>query len=82
MSRIVARLERAGYVTRTGDPADRRRRAVAITDAGRAAGLAAARRRPAEDLATRGLDDDQIAALRAALLTLLETLPRTPGDER
>ncbi|MET7133432.1 MarR family winged helix-turn-helix transcriptional regulator [Cellulosimicrobium sp. MI9406] len=82
MSRIVARLERAGYVTRTDDPADRRRRAVAITDAGRVAGLAAARRRPAEDLATRGLDDDQIAALRAALLTLLETLPRTPGDER
>ncbi len=55
---------------------------MAITDAGRAAGFAAARRRPAEDLATRGLDDDQVAALRGALLTLLETLPRSPGDER
>ncbi len=81
MSRIVARLERSGYVTRTDDPADRRRRAVAITPAGREAGLAAARRRPAEELATRGLDDVQVAALREALLALLETLPRTPRAE-
>lgn len=81
MSRIVARLERSGYVTRTDDPADRRRRAVAVTPAGREAGLAAARRRPAEELATRGLDDAQVAALRDALLTLLETLPRSPRDE-
>src|SRR5690606_39534189 len=35
MSRIVARLERAGYVTRTDDPTDRRRRLVAITTDGR-----------------------------------------------
>ncbi|WP_069387992.1 MarR family winged helix-turn-helix transcriptional regulator, partial [Cellulosimicrobium cellulans] len=41
MSRIVARLERSGYVTRTGDPADRRRRAVELTEAGRDAGRAA-----------------------------------------
>jgi DNA-binding MarR family transcriptional regulator len=81
MSRVVARLERSGYVTRTDDPADRRRRAVAITAAGRDAGLAAARRRPAEDLATRGLDDAQVVALREALLALLETLPRSPLDE-
>jgi len=81
MSRVVARLERSGYVTRTDDPADRRRRAVAITAAGREAGLAAARRRPAEELATRGLDDAQVAALRDALLALLETLPRAPHDE-
>jgi DNA-binding MarR family transcriptional regulator len=84
MSRIVARLERSGYVTRTDDPADRRRRAVAITDAGRAAGLSAARRRSAEDLATRGLDDAQVAALREVLLAMLETLPTrngAPADE-
>ena len=81
MSRIVARLERAGYVTRTDDPTDRRRRLVAITTDGREAGLAAARRRPAEELATRGLGDEQVAALREALLTLLETLPRSPHDE-
>ena len=81
MSRIVARLERSGYVSRTGDPADRRRRAVAITATGRDAGLAAARRRPAEDLATRGLDDDQVAALREVLLAMLDHWPRTPQDE-
>ncbi|WP_237843045.1 MarR family winged helix-turn-helix transcriptional regulator [Cellulosimicrobium cellulans] len=81
MSRVVARLERSGYVTRTDDPSDRRRRAVVITAAGRDAGLAAARRRPAEDLATRGLDDGQVVALREALLTLLKTLPRSPLDE-
>lgn len=81
MSRIVARLERSGYVTRAGDPTDRRRRTVAITDAGRGAGLAAARRRPAEDLATRGLDDEQVAALRDVLLAMLESWPRSPHDE-
>ncbi|MCB7135482.1 MarR family winged helix-turn-helix transcriptional regulator [Cellulosimicrobium marinum] len=81
MSRIVARLERSGYVSRTGDPDDRRRRAVAITDTGRLAGLAAARRRPAEELVTRGLDEDQVEALRGLLLSMLEHWPRTPDDE-
>ncbi len=78
MSRVVARLERSGYVTRTGDPADRRRRAVGLTDAGRTAATAAARRRPAEDLATRGLDDAQVAVLRETLLAMLEHLPPDP----
>ncbi|OLT54078.1 MarR family transcriptional regulator [Cellulosimicrobium sp. CUA-896] len=78
MSRVVARLERSGYVTRTGDPADRRRRAVGLTDSGRTAATAAARRRPAEELATRGLDDAQVGALREALLAMLEHLPRDP----
>ncbi|MBD8077532.1 MarR family winged helix-turn-helix transcriptional regulator [Cellulosimicrobium arenosum] len=73
MSRVVARLERSGYVTRGADPADRRRHTVRITEAGRTAGLAAARRRPAEDLATRGLDDEQIGALREVLLTMLRS---------
>lgn len=81
MSRIVARLERSGYVTRTDDPVDRRRRAVELTEAGQSAARAAARRRPAEELATRGLDDAQVAALREALLELLEHLPRDPRDE-
>ncbi|MFC8923989.1 MarR family winged helix-turn-helix transcriptional regulator [Cellulosimicrobium sp. NPDC057127] len=81
MSRIVARLERSGYVTRTGDPLDRRRRAVGLTDAGRTAATAAARRRPAEELATRGLDDAQVAALREALVAMLEHLPRDPRED-
>ncbi|GAA1739277.1 MarR family transcriptional regulator [Isoptericola hypogeus] len=71
MSRVVARLERAGHVTRDDDPRDRRRRAVAVTDAGRLAAAEAARVQPAEDLTTRGLDAAQVAALREILVTLV-----------
>ncbi|MFC8597167.1 MarR family winged helix-turn-helix transcriptional regulator [Isoptericola sp. NPDC057191] len=71
MSRVVARLERSGYVTRGDDPQDRRRRAVAITDDGRAAVIEASRVQPAEDLTARGLDGDQVAALREILVTLV-----------
>lgn len=35
MSQLLATLERRGWVTRTLDPADRRRHLVALTDAGR-----------------------------------------------
>lgn len=71
MSRIVARLERSGYVTRTHDPQDRRRRAVAVTDAGRRAAAEAGRLQPAEDLASWGLSDAQVAAFREILVTLV-----------
>ncbi|MFC7876234.1 MarR family winged helix-turn-helix transcriptional regulator [Isoptericola sp. NPDC057391] len=71
MSRVVARLERAGYVTRGDDPRDRRRRAVAVTDAGRHAAAEAGRLQPAEDLTARGLDDDDVARLREILVTLV-----------
>ncbi|AZZ56955.1 MarR family winged helix-turn-helix transcriptional regulator [Rathayibacter iranicus] len=37
MSRTLERLEREGHVTRTTDPADRRRQLVSLTSAGRAA---------------------------------------------
>ncbi|WP_235915465.1 MarR family winged helix-turn-helix transcriptional regulator [Puerhibacterium puerhi] len=71
MSRVLARLERQGYVERADDPADRRRRSVAVTDAGREAALQAARTAPAERIVTRGLDDSQRTALRDALLAML-----------
>jgi DNA-binding MarR family transcriptional regulator len=71
MSRVVARLERAGYVTRGDDPRDRRRRTVAVTDAGRRAAAEAGRLRPAEDLTTRGLADDDVVRLREMLVTLV-----------
>jgi DNA-binding MarR family transcriptional regulator len=71
MSRIVARLERQGYVERADDPADRRRRSVAVTAAGREAALQAARLSPAERIVTRGLDGAQRTALREALLAML-----------
>ncbi|MEL7974671.1 helix-turn-helix domain-containing protein [Isoptericola sp. F-RaC21] len=71
MSRVVARLERAGYVTRGADPRDRRRRAVAVTDAGRRAAAEAGRLQPAEDLTARGLADDDVERLREILVTLV-----------
>lgn len=83
MSRVVARLERSGYVTRSADPVDRRRHVVTLTDTGRVAGLEAARRRPAEDLATRGLDEAQVAELRELLLDMLAVAPGSddPGAD-
>lgn len=72
MSRTLDRLERAGHVDRSPDPADRRRRLVRLTDAGRAAFV---------DVAGSGLDlrivDDVVAEhcdladFRAALVALL-----------
>ena len=73
MSRVVARLERSGYVTRDDDPRDRRRHAVSVTGAGRTAAAEAARVQPAEDLTTSGLDDDQVARLREILVTLVRS---------
>lgn len=70
MSRTVDRLVREGLVTRTPDPADRRRHIVAVTDRGHAAFEA-----------VRGLEDevfpqvDDPAALRAALLQIVSAAP-------
>nr|WP_216645945.1 helix-turn-helix domain-containing protein [Isoptericola halotolerans] len=72
MSKVVARLERSGYVTRSTDPRDRRRRAVAVTEAGRRAAAEAGQRQPAEDLTVRGLDDDQAQAFRELLVTMVQ----------
>ncbi len=76
MGRIIGHLERSGHVTRANDPADRRRRVVTITDAGRTASLEAARLRSAEEIATQGLDDAQVAKLRELLLAMAEAHPR------
>ncbi len=70
MSRTVDRLEREGLVTRTPDPADRRRHIVAMTPQGQAAFEA-----------VRGLEDevfprvDAPEALRAALIQIVTASP-------
>ncbi len=66
-SRVVARMERTGYVTRTPHEADRRRHVIAITDAGRGALAVASDREFAEELVTRGLTDEQTEQLRGLL---------------
>ena len=71
LSRIVARLERDGYVERRGDPADGRSSLMAATAPGRAALRKIRRERTA--LLARGLaslGDDERRAVAAALPAL------------
>lgn len=81
MSKVVARLERSGYVTRTTDPHDRRRRTVAVTDAGLAAAREAGRWQPAENLALQGLDEHQASELRELLVTMVRFQRREDRPE-
>lgn len=71
MSRILARLERSGYVVRTPHETDRRKFVVAVTDAGRAVAMLAVDRRPAEAMTTRGLTTEQVEQLRELLTIML-----------
>ncbi len=74
MTRIVARLEEDGYVTRVVDPTDRRVARAAITDAGRTL-LARSRTRKDAYLARRVAEfTDSERALLARALPLLERL--------
>ncbi len=67
MSRILARMERTGYVTRAPDADDHRKYVITITDLGRSVAMLAADPRPAEAMTTRGLTPDQIEELRVLL---------------
>ncbi|MEZ0448572.1 MarR family winged helix-turn-helix transcriptional regulator [Cellulomonas sp. ICMP 17802] len=67
MSRVLARMERTGYVTRRPHDDDRRRHVITITDPGRAALAVAADRDTAEALVTRGLTSEQTEQLRHLL---------------
>lgn len=76
MSRVVAGLERSGYVTRTRSPHDRRRQLVAATEAGRSARRAAQEGNVAERLVCDALGGDDVPVLRVHLLTLVRELSR------
>ncbi|WP_426592282.1 MarR family winged helix-turn-helix transcriptional regulator [Cellulomonas sp. McL0617] len=78
-SRVVARMERSGYVTRTPHANDRRRLVLSITDPGRAALAVASDRAPAEAMVVRGLTADEVAELRR-LLTLVARPAPEPGS--
>jgi DNA-binding MarR family transcriptional regulator len=67
MSRILARMERTGYITRAPDEVDHRKYVIAITDAGRSVAILAADPRPAEAMTTRGLTPEQVDQLRGLL---------------
>jgi MarR family transcriptional regulator, organic hydroperoxide resistance regulator len=77
MSRVLARMERTGYVQRSSHATDRRKHAISITDAGRAVALEAADPVAAEAVATRGLTPEQVEQLRALLTIVARSTP--PG---
>lgn len=79
MSRTLARIERTGYVTRTPDHRDRRQHVISLTDAGRAVVDEAADPLPAEEIATRGLTEDQVRQLRAVLIAMVAADSATGG---
>lgn len=79
MSRVVARLERTGYIVRSPHAHDRRRHDVALTETGRSALLEAGDRRTAEEMSVRGLTPDQVDQLRELLIAMLAERPR-PTD--
>ncbi|WP_066462076.1 MarR family winged helix-turn-helix transcriptional regulator [Sanguibacter suarezii] len=72
MSRTLERLERLGYVSRGPDAGDARRRVVRLTDAGRAAALAAASPEVGDRIAHSKITPEQIAQLRAILLSMVD----------
>jgi DNA-binding MarR family transcriptional regulator len=84
-SRMLARLERAGYVARRLHPGDRRRHVVTLLPAGAEALARASDPRTIEEVATRGLGPDQVAALREALVAMVVADPHPSAgktDER
>ncbi|WP_051640076.1 MarR family winged helix-turn-helix transcriptional regulator [Cellulomonas sp. URHE0023] len=78
-SRVVARMERSGYVTRTPHEQDRRRLVLTITDAGRAALAVASEREPAEALVTRGMSERDVSELRRLLALVARPGPDVAG---
>lgn len=80
MSRIVARLERSGYVERHPHPEDARRHDVVMTDEGRRVLAAAGDPGIAEEMSIRGLSAPQVAQLRELLAVMLGAHPGGPAD--
>lgn len=80
MSRVVARLERTGYVVRRPSLQDRRRHEVALTATGRAVLGEAGDPDVAEELGVRGLPPQDVAELRRILGRMLAEDGLSPGD--
>lgn len=71
MSRIVARLERLGYVERRRHSTDARSNEVALTPAGRDTLREAGDPAVVDRIGERGLSGDQVEALRGLLMAAL-----------
>lgn len=77
MTNRLDRLEAAGFVERTLDPADRRSFRISLTETGRKA-IDETMTAHAANLhrLTEGIDDQELTALSTALRKLLTTLPK------
>lgn len=76
MSRIIARLERTGYIERSPHTGDRRRHQVVLTETGRQVLMEAGDPKVAEQMSTRGLTPEQVVQLRSLLAVMLAERPR------
>jgi len=75
MTQILDRLERAGLIARTPDPADRRKVLIALTDEGmRTADAANARYAAERKRLLAGLSPDEVQRLDDAIHRLLEVM--------
>lgn len=79
MSRIIARLDRTGYIERRAHTLDRRRYEVVLTESGRQALAEAGDPRVAEQMSIRGLSRAQVEQLRQILAVMLAQRAR-PDD--
>lgn len=83
MSRVVARLERTGYVTRRRHDDDRRRHVIAITPDGARALAACADPRPAQEAVLGRLSPERRALLDDLLREIVRPEDLVPtGDAR
>ena len=79
MSRILTKMERTGYLTRSLHGNDKRRHVISMSPAGVAVMTVAADLGAAEALTTRGLTPAQLAQFREFLVTIIGSLPE-PDD--
>lgn len=79
---IIDRMERSGWVVRTNCPGDRRKKLIQLTSAAEPVWeIVAQCARRIRAMATRGLTDDQVVALRDMLRSVhanLNDLPEKP----
>jgi MarR family transcriptional regulator, organic hydroperoxide resistance regulator len=80
MSRILARMERLGYVTRKPHADDRRRHVISLTESGAAVLREAADRERSEAMVARGLGPGDVGELRRLLIAMIAAHP-DPADE-
>ncbi len=82
ITKMVKRMEKAGFVERRPDPRDERLSRVYLTDAGRDIQSAVEDEwRAFEEQAFAGFGEEELTALRGYLLRLCRNIKHTPGKD-